>query len=141
MPGSLTPDEVNEFLDGRSGWITLTTQSPSGYPHSVPIGYFRRGDDIYIGCRAPIQNTRNIERNPKVSLMLESGGSMQDIKGLLIQGDAALVLDDAERLELMRAGATARGVAEGDLPTEAAPGGAYIQVQPRHYVSWDYSKS
>ena len=141
MPGSLTQDEVTEFLDSRPGWITLTTHSPNGYPHSVPIGYFRHGETIYIGCRANTQKTKNIERNPKVSLVLESGGSRQDIKGLLIQGDADLVLDDAERLPLARDAARARGVAEDDLPAEVAPGGAYIRVQPRRIISWDYSKS
>lgn len=140
MAWELTAEEIEAFLDSRPGWITLTTQSPSGYPHSVPIGYFRRGDAIYIGCRANTQKTRNIERNPKVSLLLESGSTMQDIKGLMIQGDAELVLDDAERLELMRAAATARGMAEAELPSEVTPGGAYIRVRPRRYISWDYAK-
>jgi nitroimidazol reductase NimA-like FMN-containing flavoprotein (pyridoxamine 5'-phosphate oxidase superfamily) len=140
MAWELTAEEIETFLDSRPGWITLTTQSPNGYPHSVPIGYFRRGDEIYIGCRANTQKTRNIERNPKVSLLLESGATMQDIKGLMIQGDAELVLDDAERLELMRAAAAARGLSEADLPSEVTPGGAYIRVQPRRYISWDYAK-
>jgi hypothetical protein len=65
---------------------------------------------------------------------------MQDIKGLMIQGDAELVLDDAERLELMQAAAAARGVAEADLPSEVTPGGAYIRVRPRRFISWDYAK-
>jgi PPOX class probable F420-dependent enzyme len=140
MAGELTPEEIDAFLDSRPGWITLTTHSPNGYPHSVPIGYFRRGDEIYIGCRANTQKTRNIERNPKVSLLLESGSTMQDIKGLMIQGDAELVVDDTERLELMRAAAAARGVAEDDLPSEVSPDGAYIRVRPRRFVSWDYAK-
>ena len=140
MPASLTPEEISEFLDSRPGWIILTTQSLNGYPHSVPIGYFRRGDEIYIGCRANTQKTRNIERDPKVSLLLESGGSMRDIKGLMIQGDAEIVLDDTERLSLMRAAASARGIAEADLPAEVTPGGAYIRVRPQRYISWDYAK-
>ena len=140
MPGSLTPDEVNEFLDSRPGWITLTTHSPNGYPHSVPIGYFRQGDEIFIGCRTDTQKTKNIERNPKVSLLLESGGSMRDIKGLMIQGDADLVLDDAERLGLMREAARARGIAEDALPEQVGAGGAYIRVRPQRVISWDYSK-
>ena len=52
MPGTMTNDEVNAFLDSRPGWIVLTTVGKDGYPHSVPIGYFRMGDEVYIGCRA-----------------------------------------------------------------------------------------
>jgi nitroimidazol reductase NimA-like FMN-containing flavoprotein (pyridoxamine 5'-phosphate oxidase superfamily) len=40
---------------------------PNGYPHSVPIGYFRLGDDIYLGCRDSTQKVKNIARNPRVS--------------------------------------------------------------------------
>ena len=55
-------------------------------PHSIPIGYFRDGDTVYVGGRAGTQKTKNVERNPNVSLLLQSGSSMQDIKGLMIQG-------------------------------------------------------
>ena len=65
---------------------------------------------------------------------------MSDIKGLMIQGDADLVLDDTERLGLMREAARWRGVAEDALPEQVAPGGAYIRVRPRRVISWDYSK-
>ena len=78
----MTNDEVHAFLDSRPGWISLTTISKDGFPHTVPIGYFRMGNEVYIGCRAGTQKLKNIERNPKVSAMLESGSTMQDIKGV-----------------------------------------------------------
>jgi nitroimidazol reductase NimA-like FMN-containing flavoprotein (pyridoxamine 5'-phosphate oxidase superfamily) len=84
MPATMTRDEVNDFLDSRPGWIVLTTIGRDGYPHSVPIGYFRLGDEVVIGCRAATQKLKNIERNPKVSLMLESGSTMADIKGVIL---------------------------------------------------------
>ena len=140
MAGKLTPEEANAFLDSRPGWITLSTVGPDGYPHSVPIGYFRVGDDIYIGCRHPTQKTRNVERNPHVSVVIESGSTMADIRGLMIQGDAELVTDDAERLRLAREAARARGVEDADLPTAVNPGGAYIRVRRRRTISWDYAK-
>ena len=73
MPAQLTPEEVNEFLDSRPGWITFTSVGSDGYPHSVPIGYFRVDDAVYIGCRDRTQKVLNAQRNPKVSLSLESG--------------------------------------------------------------------
>ncbi len=140
MPGPLTDAEVEEYLDSRPGWIMLTTIGRDGYPHTVPIGYFRLGDEIYMGCRHPTQKTLNVERNPKVSLLVESGGSMQDIKGVMIQGEADLVLDDAERLELMREAARQRGTAEDDLPAEASDGATYIRVRRHRVISWDYAR-
>ncbi len=140
MPAALTLEEAHAYLDSRPGWIMLTTIGRDGMPHTVPIGYFRLGDDVYIGCRSGTQKIRNIERNPNVSLLLQSGGSMQDIKGLMIQGVATVFADEADTLRLGREAATLRGVAEDDLPTEARPGAAYIRVRPKRMISWDYSR-
>src|SRR5690606_14598336 len=105
-----------------------------------PIGYFRLGEHIYCGGRAGTQKFRNIERNPKVSLSLESGTTRADLRGLLIQGDAEVVTDDAERLRLAREAARQRGVPEEELPSEPSPTGWYVKVTPRKVISWDNTK-
>lgn len=141
MPAPMTAEEVDAFIDSRPGWIVLTSIGRDGYPHSVPIGYFRMGDDIYMGCRPGTQKVRNIERNPRVSLMLESGSTMQDIKGLIIQGEASIVSAPEAVLPLLREASRRRGVPEDQLPAEARPGAAYIRVQRRRVISWDYGKA
>lgn len=140
MPVRMTDEEVKTFLDAKPGWIMLSTFGPHGYPHSVPIGYFRLGDDVYLGCRAGTQKIKNIERNPKVSLLLESGHTRQDIKGVMIQGHATVYSDTADTLRLSREAARLRGVAEHEWPQEARPGAAYVRVEPRRIISWDYSR-
>jgi len=140
MPAEFTKDEAHAFLDERPGWLILTTIGPDGFPHTVPIGYFRSGDDIYTGGREGTQRLANIKRNPQVSALVESGGSMKDIKGLLIQGNADIVDDPAETLALTRESAKQRGTPDDQLPTEARPGVAYIRVTPKKYISWDYSR-
>jgi nitroimidazol reductase NimA-like FMN-containing flavoprotein (pyridoxamine 5'-phosphate oxidase superfamily) len=140
MPARMTDQEVKAFLDTKPGWIVLSTIGRQGYPHSVPLGYFRLGDDIYIGCRAGTQKVKNIERNPKVSLVLESGSTRQDIKGVLIQGHATVHTAPETLLRLSRAAARLRGVAEDALPHEPRPGVVYIQVEPRRIISWDYGR-
>jgi len=136
----MTDQEVKAFLDAKPGWIVLSTIGRDGYPHSVPLGYFRLGDDVYIGCRAGTQKIKNIERNPKVSLVLESGSSRQDLKGVMIQGHATVHTDPETALRLSREAARLRGVAEDALPHEPRPGVSYIQVQPHRIISWDYSR-
>jgi nitroimidazol reductase NimA-like FMN-containing flavoprotein (pyridoxamine 5'-phosphate oxidase superfamily) len=141
MPVSFTREEAYEYLDSRPGWLILSTIGKDGYPHSVPIGYFRLGDDLYVGGRDGTQRLRNVERNPKVTALVESGGSMQDIRGLMVQGDAEVVRDAGQVLELMREAARRRGTADAELPKEARLGVAYIRVRPRRFVSWDYTRS
>ena len=138
MPGSLDIDEFDAFLDGKPGWIVLSTIGPDGYPHSVPLGYFRDGDRIYCGCLDGSRKIRNIEQNPRVSLLVEDGSTMSDIKGVMIQGTARVHRDPDSVLSLMRKGATQRGVAEQDLPTASRPGSAYIEVEIERRISWDY---
>jgi nitroimidazol reductase NimA-like FMN-containing flavoprotein (pyridoxamine 5'-phosphate oxidase superfamily) len=140
MPASLTKEEAYEFLDSRPGWIILTTVGRDGFPHSVPIGYFRLGDEIYVGGRAGTQRTKNVERNPHVSLLIESGRTMQEIKGLMIQGNADVIAEPQELLPLTREAARQRGTPEEQLPAEPRPGVAYIRVRPHRFISWDYSR-
>ena len=140
MPAKLSKDEANAFLDSRPGWIALTTIGAGGYPHTVPIGYFRLDDDVYIGCRTGSQKLKNIDRNPRVSVMIESGSTMQDIKGLLIQGEASYTVEPDELVRLSREAMRRRGVPEAQLPTAPPTGAAYIRVQPKKYISWDYSR-
>ncbi|PKB82713.1 MAG: hypothetical protein BZY88_03800 [SAR202 cluster bacterium Io17-Chloro-G9] len=139
MPGQLTRQQAHEFLDSKPGWITLTTIGSDGFPHTVPLGYFRLGDEILMGVRSQTSKLRNIRRNPKVSLLLESGKSRQDIKGLMIQGMASVHTDPEETLHYAREAAKLRGTPETELPTKPRPGAAYIRVVPQRFRSWDYS--
>ncbi|MEM7142496.1 MAG: pyridoxamine 5'-phosphate oxidase family protein [Actinomycetota bacterium] len=138
MPSSLDDDAFDAFLDTKPGWIVLTTITPDGYPHSVPLGYFREGDRVYCGCVDGTAKIRHIEQNPKVSLVIESGSTMSDIKGAMVQGTATVRRDPETVLALMRTGAAQRGVADADLPTQARPGAAFIDVAIERRISWDY---
>ena len=57
MPRKFTRIEAHEFLDSKPGWITLSTIGPDGFPHTVPLGYFRLGDEILMGVRRQGGNT------------------------------------------------------------------------------------
>ena len=113
MPRRMSLQEVHEFLDSKPGWIVLTSIGADGYPHSVPLGYFRLDDDIVMGVRTGTRKLENIRNNPKVSLLLETGASRQDIKGVMIQGTATVHLAPEETLHYAREAARRRGVPEG----------------------------
>lgn len=88
MPHSFDPWE---FADSKPGWAALTTLDETGYPHTVAIGYRRDGESFVCGCRPGTRKVRNIERNPKVSLMIHSGQKRGELKGAIFQGDARVV--------------------------------------------------
>ena len=140
MPGKMSKEEVDAFLDSKPGWMMLTSQGRDGYPHTVPIGYFRDGDRIFMGCRDNTQKVKNIERNPKVSLVIEDGKTMSDLRGILFRGDASVVREDEERLKISRLAAKKRGAPEDEWPTTASAGAVFIKVDSPRVTSWDYSK-
>jgi len=140
MPQKLSDEQIEAYLDSRPAWAILSTIDKDGFPHSVPLGYFRYGRDIIMGVRDGTRKVANVENNPNVSVLLEDGSSMADIRGVMFQGHARIVRDRNESLELARAGARARGVPEADWPTEPRPGAAYIRMTPVRTLSWDYSR-
>lgn len=139
MPRKLSDEEIEAYLDSRPCWAILSTLDEDGFPHTVPLGYFRLGRDIIMGVRDGTRKVANVERNPNVSVMLEDGSSMADIRGVMFQGRARIVRERSEALEIAREGARARGVPESEWPTEPRPGAAYIRMTPVRTVSWDYS--
>lgn len=81
MPRKLTDEQIEALLDSRPGWAILSTIDQDGLPHTVPLGYFRLDRDIIMGVRDGTRKVANVESNPKVSVMLEDGSTMADIRG------------------------------------------------------------
>lgn len=136
----MTKSEIWKYIEGEPGWMSLSTTGHDGYPHTVPIGYFISNRLIYLGCLDFTQKVKNIERNPKISLMLESGTTMGDIKGVLIKADAEIVRRDEDRIAISRLAALHRGSSEPDLPASVRPGSVYIKATPANIISWNYAE-
>lgn len=130
---SLTSQEVWELCDQRPGWAALTTLDPDGFPHTVAIGYFRLGHVLYCGCRAGTRKCRNLQANPKVTLMLESGKGAEQLRGVMFQGQGRVIEDPAQLLEIKQRLAQQRGEA---APTQVASGIAYLEIRPLRIRSW-----
>lgn len=130
----LSPQQIKDILNKKERWVTLTTLGPDGYPHSVPIGYFLVGERVVMGCRDGTQKIKNIERNPRVSVLWENGRGKDSLKGIMFQGDARVVRDAQERLELKREACRQRGE---EAPTELSGTGVYIEVTPVKTITWD----
>ncbi len=94
------------------------------------------------------QKVLNLQRDPRVALLVESGTEYAQLKGALIYGQAE-VLDDFDLVvdTLLRVGG------QGGLPKDAARAEAaregmrrnaqkrvVIRVAPERVVSWDHGK-
>lgn len=99
---------------------------------------------ILMTTYAKSQKALNIERNPRVSLLVESGETYATLKGVLIRGDAQLIDDLDTRLAILSrvhrkmAGAFPAGVQDALL--RQAGKRVVIKVAPKRVSSWDHSK-
>ena len=135
---TMTRDEAYAFIDSGPLWAILTTLGPRGYPHAVPLSYYRDGDDVFVNARGA--RLANMRRHPQVALLLESGAEMGELRGLLIEGDAELVEEPAEAVRLSRIAGRRRGAPEEELPTEPRPGLIWARITPRRMRSWDNTR-
>ncbi len=136
----MTKDEAYAYLDSKPGWLILTTIDSHGFPHSIPAAYFRMGDEIYTGGHGAKSRIKNLQRNPKVSALIESGVEVEDLKGLMIQGDADVITDRQEVLALVREDEKQQGTPEDQLSPQVSDELAYTRIRPRRFVSWDNTR-
>ena len=66
---------------------SLATLDQDGYPHLVAMTYGVKDGVYYMTSYAKAQKVMNIQRNPKVGLMIEAGGVLDgELKGVMVRG-------------------------------------------------------
>lgn len=61
------PDDVRRLLDGKT-FAVVSTINPDGSPQSTVIWVKRDGDDVLFSTVRGRRKTRNMERDPRVSI-------------------------------------------------------------------------
>ncbi|MBW2493657.1 MAG: TIGR03618 family F420-dependent PPOX class oxidoreductase [Deltaproteobacteria bacterium] len=144
----MTDAEIRAFLRAQKT-VILNTIGPDGVPHPMPM-WFVSDDDCAISM-ATFRGTQkivNLQRDPRVSLLVESGREYAELKGVVIYGTAELstdtdaiiaTLEAASQKETTEAGAKARAAIHAEV-IRTAPKRILIRVTPDRIISWDHSK-
>src|SRR5260370_3025994 len=88
----LSPDEQAAFFRERKK-AALATVDKDGYPHVVAMNYFAKDGAFYMTSYGKAQKVVNVRRNPRVALMVETGDSYGELRGVMAPG-AREGLDD-----------------------------------------------
>jgi len=141
---ALTPAEQRQFLE-ESHTIILSTLDRHGYPHSVAMWYVVDPDGtVLMTTFAKSQKALNLRRDPRCSLLVESGRKYEDLKGLLVRGRAILEADTERVLDLLERVHEKynRGPAAGlrDAMRHQASKRVLVRVRPERISSWDHRK-
>ena len=141
---ALTPEEQQRYLE-TSHTIILSTIDPRGYPHSVAMWYVADPDGtVLMTTFGKAQKVKNIERDPRCSLLIESEKSYDKLKGLLLRCQAEIVRDPPAVFDtLMRINEKyQQGPADLVRPLfeKQAQKRVLLRITPEHAASWDHAK-
>ena len=137
----LTPDEQAAFFRERKK-AALATIDKDGFPHVVAMNYFVRDGAFYMTSYGKAQKVVNVRRNPRVALMMESGDTYPELRGVMIRGHCEILEGD----EAVRAAFEARQEAQANpSPVQpdavaSAPKRVVLKIVPEKVVSWDHRK-
>ncbi len=88
----MSPEEVASFLD-QQRVVVCATNGPRGWPHLMPLWYVVRGDDLWAWTYAKSQKVRNLERDARATLQIESGEQYHELRGVMIEAQTVLHRD------------------------------------------------
>jgi len=140
----LTAEERQAYVPSAPT-IHLCTNGKDGYPHVVPMWFAADGDrTVWMTTYRKSQKVLNIRRNPKVTLLVESGVTYDTLKGVMIRGHAEII-DDSDavvqvlkRVHAKSTGSFPEGIDEA-LRAQAVKR-VVIKVNAVRVSSWDHRK-
>jgi general stress protein 26 len=154
---ALTPDEQLELLEAARV-VVVSTNGRRGWPHSMPMWFVLREPEsevlrdgppkeLWIWTYAKSQKVRNLERDRRATLLVETGVEYLELHGVQIEAEAELIRDPERVLEFGK-DLTVRyteGIesVEGDaavaMQAQAAKRVA-IRFAAKRVASWDHRK-
>ncbi|MDH5658545.1 MAG: pyridoxamine 5'-phosphate oxidase family protein [Nitrosopumilus sp.] len=129
----------DEFLKSQK-ILRLATISENKMLHIVPVWYRYNKKKIYIGTNTRTQKAINIKKNKRVSCCVDVGINAPEIYGVMIQGNASLVLENnkVKRLAkkiLLRYFNTLNNKSAKELLDDTD---CIIEIIPEKFSVWNY---
>lgn len=142
----LTEAEQDELIEGAQT-LQIASILPDGRPHLVPMWFARDDDGLLIfSTYGSSQKIKNLERDPRITALAETGGAYNEVRGLSIEGTAEVIRDPhvtTRTLQLVGARTSGNPRPEADPGAEPPPV-AYkrvtVRIHPERVRSWDHRK-
>ncbi len=144
----LSDEEVQDLLTENLK-VQVASNGHDGFPHLTTLFYVVHEGRIAFWTYGRSQKIRNLERDPRVTALVEDGTDYFELRGVSIRGRAEIVTDYDRIFEIGSRVATRMLGAEsfeslGDfgrstVEKQAAKRVAVI-IQPEQVASWDHRK-
>lgn len=142
---AMTDDEQAEYLE-KGYTLQVASNGPGGYPHLVAMFYAVIDGKVCFHTYPKSQKVVNLKRDPKITVMLESGKAYNELRGLVIQGQAEVIADPAVTGQVLMAtskkyfGMPASVTELPDAMKSTAEKRVTVRITPTEIYSWDHAK-
>ena len=143
----LTDDEMRAYAADTKTLI-IVSNGNDGFPHPMPM-WFYADDDLNFYCTTfrKSQKVLNFRRDPKATLLIETGEEYAELKSLMVYAGTS-VIDDLETVtntlvEINSKGAQLNADQLARLRNgvaKTAEKRVVLKFTPQRFVSWDHSK-
>jgi len=144
---AMSEQEVRAYIQNNSRLI-LVTNGLKGYPHAMPMNYIYTDDHrIVMTTFRKSQKVKNLQRDPRATLLVESGDNYQELKSVLFYADAEIISDSTQIREIteLLIGKWV-GANQNELKTmkeqafSAVSKKVLLSFTPDSSISWDHGK-
>ena len=142
----LSEGEFSRLLEAERVAV-ISSLGPRGWPHVMPMWFVPREAEVWIWTYAKSQKVRNLERDPRATVLVETGHDYGELRGAMIEAEAEIhrdtdtVVGFAAELTLRYAEGIAVVDGEARAALEAqAPKRVAIRFKALRVASWDHRK-
>lgn len=143
----LTEEEKRDYVDSQKTLIIVSI-GKDGYAHPMPMWFYVDDDgNFYCTTFRKSQKVLNFQRDPRASLLVESGQDYAELKSLLVYARCE-VIDDLDVVcdTLVKISTKGRAVTDAELEqlrgavSGTAEKRVVLKFTPEREVSWDHAK-
>jgi PPOX class probable F420-dependent enzyme len=142
----LTEAEQDDLLESART-IHIASIQPDGRPHLVPMWFARDDEGLLIfSTYGKSQKIVNLERDPRITVLAETGTEYDEVRGVSIDGTAEVIRDPHVTMRTLQlVGAHTAGQPRPQPTPDADPPPiAYkrvtVRIRPDRVRSWDHRK-
>ena len=141
----MTDQEVRAFLFANMK-VQVASIGRDGMPHLTTLFYVMLDDRISFWTYGTSQKVKNLERDPRVSALVETGTDYAELAGVSVQGTAEIVRDAdgirriGHEVVTAMAGDADLGDLARDIVEQQVAKRVGVVITPRKVASWDHAK-
>jgi PPOX class probable F420-dependent enzyme len=147
---TMSDTEILDFLE-EARVLQVATIGRGGAPHLAPMWFVVDDGEIVFRSFTKSQKIVNLQRDPRLTVLVETGDAYEELRGVMIRGNARLITNPAEVLATygrLAAKYAMVGPEPAELDPDAleaafgrfAPKNTGVVIEPIKVTSWDHRK-